>query len=99
MHTYIYSLIRQDLHVHPSHQFLLVKNLKIGNFLLLQYLLQYQVIQNNREIAILLTNTSEKKEKYSEVFHLGIDMLFRLKDNKTLVILLVENEKFMMLYV
>jgi hypothetical protein len=85
--AYINSLIRQDLHVHASHQYILAKVLiKLKNFKQLQYFLQYQVLNTNADLATLLTRlNSDNTERYPEVFQLGIDMMFRLKDYKSIV--------------
>ena len=90
--SYIHSLIAQDLHVHISHQYLLVKTLiKIENYQLVQYLLQYQMLGNNLDIALLLTSLNDNHEElYPELFNPGIDMLHRLKQFSTIVKILVE---------
>ena len=93
--SYIYSLVSQDLHVHVSHQYLLVKTLlKLGNFKLIQYLIQYQMLANHLEMAFLLTSLVEGQEKYPELFNLGIDMLCRLKQYSTAVQILAEKRDF-----
>ena len=93
--SYIYSLVSQDLHVHVSHQYLLVKTLlKLGNFKLIQYLIQYQMLANHLEMALLLTSIVEGQEKYPELFNLGIDMLCRLKQYSAAVRILAEKRDF-----
>jgi Colon cancer-associated protein Mic1-like len=89
--AYIYSLVAQDLHVHVSHQHLLVKTLiKLKNFRLIQHLIQYQLIANNIDIALLLTTLEGTQEKYSELFQIGVDMMYRLKSFVNLVKILAQ---------
>ena len=87
--TYIYSLLRQELHVHSSHQYLLVKTLiKVGQFKTLQNLFQFQLLRNDEHLAKILSKVENKTEKYPQVFHLGCDMLHRLKKYNELAIIL-----------
>ena len=94
--AYIYSLVGQDMHVHAKHQYLLVKTLiKLKNFKMLQYLIQYQMLANNLEIALLLTSIDDNKEEmYPELFQLGIDMLHRLKSFGNLAKILAQRGNF-----
>lgn len=93
--TYIYSLLRQELHVHSSHQYLLVKTLiKVGQFKTLQNLFQYQMLRNDEHLAKLICQVENKVEKYPQVFNLGCDMLFRLKKFNELAILLARKGDF-----
>ena len=89
--TYISSLLRQDLHVHPSHQFLLTKTLiRINNFKALQNIFQYLMLGNEIHLAMLICKIENGVEKYPQIFNLGIDMLLRLKKYKEIAYLLAK---------
>ena len=94
--SYIQSLVAQELHVHISHQHLLVKILlKLENYQLIRYLLQYQIITNHLDIAMLLTRLNENHQKmYPELFNSGIDMLYQLKQFSSLVKTFTEKGDF-----
>lgn len=87
--TYISSLVRQELHVHSSHQYLLAKTLmKIGQYKTLQNLFQYQLLGNDEHLAKLISKVENNTEKYPQVFNLGVDMLHRLKKFNELALIL-----------
>jgi hypothetical protein len=89
--TYIYSLITQDLHVHISHHYLLLKTLiKLKNFPLIHSLIEYRMIGNNTEIGVLLCSLENGIEKYPELFNIGLDMLYVLKDYPNIVKVLIQ---------
>lgn len=89
--TYISSLLRQDLHVHPSHQFLLTKTLiRTNNFKFLQNIFQYLLLGNEIHLAMLICKIENGVEKYPQIFNLGIDMLYRLKKYKEISYLLAK---------
>lgn len=89
--TYIYSLITQDLHVHISHHYLLLKTLiKLENFPLIHSLIEYRMIGNNTEIGLLLCSLNNGIEKYPELFNIGLDMLYVLKDYPNIVKVLIQ---------
>jgi hypothetical protein len=87
--TYISSLVRQELHVHACHQYLLTKTLiKIKQFKTLQNLFQYQMLGNDEHLAKLICKVENGNEKYPSIFNLGVDMLHRLKKYNDLAIIL-----------
>ncbi|OMJ66751.1 hypothetical protein SteCoe_36305 [Stentor coeruleus] len=89
--AYIYSLITQDLHVHISHHYLLLKTLiKLKNFPLIHSLIEYRMIGNNTEIGLMLCSLENGIEKYPELFNIGIDMLYALKDYTNIVKVLIQ---------
>lgn len=93
--AYIYSLVSQDLHVHVSHQYLLVKTLlKLQNFRMIQYLIQYQLLANHLDVALLLVTLEGNQEKYPDLFNFGVDMLYRLKQYSVIVKILLEKQDY-----
>ena len=81
---YIRSLMDQDIQVHQNLQILLVTILRdLRDLSLLQHLIQYHILTDSKELAMIFLELGKTGE-YQPGTMLGIDMLYRLKDNGSL---------------
>ena len=76
---YCKELIFNEIPIELSLQMLLIKGLILSkNYCILQDLATYHIINDSKDIAMLLVDLSKKKQ-FPYGYLLGIDMLFRMK--------------------